>query len=339
MPIDLDLVRRREAGEVKVGEDPAGNKRIALELHAKAMTNDAVRAIAADHPVDIERFLAPVRAPQEGCHRVFVGDEPRQFDLPLHLHAERIQMCSISRSVSLCGSISAYGCGVSRPSKIDMRQPGRARDDVGARRFEARIDESRAAAHAVDQLERAAPDHDGLRLVGPRGGLVDDPDADAVTRQFRRHGQPDGASANDERLRFHRTAPGLRGRQGAILSRANQTITYRAEARRKRRRDVHGLRGLEAIRKGANGQRNPVRAFSGPSARKRTHNLVGEQFDGKDLPQSALGRSSPFRLWPRWPRRPALPTPAEADRTAGICATTPTRARRGRARAHNICIT
>ena len=60
------------------------------------------------------------------------------------------------------------------------------------------LNESRAAAHAVEELEGAAPQHERLRLVGSRGRLVDDPDADAVARQLRRHRQPHGTGADDE---------------------------------------------------------------------------------------------------------------------------------------------
>ena len=89
-PVGLDLVERRPAREVKVGEDEVARRRIAFEFQAKAVTHDAVRAVAADHPVDVDRFLAPVRAAQEGRHGVFVGDEADQFDLSLDLDAKRI---------------------------------------------------------------------------------------------------------------------------------------------------------------------------------------------------------------------------------------------------------
>ena len=119
------------------------------------MTNGAVRAIATNHPLDIERFLAPVGAPEEGCHRVFIGDEPRQFDLSLHLHSERIQMFfhqPLGVALRQHQRVRVRGVEV---AEIDVSEPHLAGDDIGSRRLEARIDESRPAAHAVDQLEGA----------------------------------------------------------------------------------------------------------------------------------------------------------------------------------------
>ena len=79
-----------------------------------------------------------------------------------------------------------------------------AGDNVGLAHLEPGLDKRRAAAHAVDEFERAAPEHERLRLVGSRRRLVDDPDADAVARQFGRHRQPHGAGADDKHFWFHR---------------------------------------------------------------------------------------------------------------------------------------
>ena len=107
MPIDLELVRRREAGEVKVGEDPVGNKRIALELHAKPVTHGAVRAIATDHPLDIERFLAPVGRRRKAVTASSSATNRVNSTCRSTCTPSEFRCSSISRSVSLCGSISA----------------------------------------------------------------------------------------------------------------------------------------------------------------------------------------------------------------------------------------
>ena len=60
---------------MKVGENPGRGQCVALELHTKAVTHGAVRPVAADHPIDVERLLLPVRMTQECRDGVLVGDE------------------------------------------------------------------------------------------------------------------------------------------------------------------------------------------------------------------------------------------------------------------------
>ena len=78
--------------------------------------------------------------------------------------------------------------------------------------LKSRLDEGRGPSlSAVEEFERAAPQHERLRFVRALRRLVDDPDRDFVAGQLASQGQPNRACADDQYGGIHGHFPRLPG--------------------------------------------------------------------------------------------------------------------------------
>ena len=187
-----------------IGEDPVARQGLAFKLHSEAVAHRAVGAIATDQPGGLDGFLMPVRTTQDRHHTVVLRSEPNQLDLPLNPHAEGGQVL-LQQPFGLALR-QHQRIGMRRLDRIqpDMSDLAAARDNVSAGHFDPGPDEGGAAAHAVDQLQRAAPQHEVLRFVCVSARLVDDANRHAVASQFRGHRQSDRAGTDNENTLDHR---------------------------------------------------------------------------------------------------------------------------------------
>ena len=108
MPEHVEFVRLRlDTGEMNVRKDPVARQRIALELHPQAMTHRAMCAVAADQPCGLKLLFSPVRMPQRGRHLVRSVTNRISSTCRSTCTPQAFRCSSISRSVSLCGIMSA----------------------------------------------------------------------------------------------------------------------------------------------------------------------------------------------------------------------------------------
>ena len=87
--------------------------------------------------------------------------------------------------------------------QVHMTDGLAAGNDVCSDHLVPSRDESVAAAGAIEQFQSAAPDHQGLGLVGSLRRLVHDAHGHAVAGQLCRHRQSDRAGADNQNLRVH----------------------------------------------------------------------------------------------------------------------------------------
>ena len=234
MPVDAGSRARTVAGDADVGEDPIVRLRGAGEIDAEPMAHGAVGAVAADQPGALQPFLAAASRRAARGDAVGAGGEVDQLDAALDRHAELLQMgASSSRSVSLCGIISANGYGCRQAVEGELGEPLVAAVQPGAHDAHAGGQERLDGAGAGEQLERARPQHQRLRLVGGRGLLSTirqrSPWRVSSAAIVRPTGPAPTTSASSDALGFTDAAPSRSHRRGAAARRR------RAPMRRDRR--------------------------------------------------------------------------------------------------------
>ena len=204
VPVHVQLAGRRlEARQMDVGQHPVAGQRVALELHADAMPHAAVRPIAADQPVGEDGFLATVGVVQLDGDPASLRLEAGQLDPALDLDPKAAQV-RLQQALGLAlRQHQRVGMGGVDRVETDMRDPPGAGGDVDRDHLAASGSERSAAAHAVEQLERAAPHHQRLRLVRALGRLVDDADRHPVACELGRHGQSHRAGTHHEHACLH----------------------------------------------------------------------------------------------------------------------------------------
>jgi hypothetical protein len=139
VPEHRQLIRLRpDTREMHVGQNPVARQRVALELHPETVPHGAVGAIATDQPSGLQRLLAPVRVTQGGRDLVRSGDEPRQFDLALHLQPAGTQMLPQQALGLALGEHERVGVRRGERGEGNMGDLAIAGKDVGRRYLEAR---------------------------------------------------------------------------------------------------------------------------------------------------------------------------------------------------------
>jgi len=102
-------------------------------------------------------------------------------------------------------------------AEADMANGFAADNDIRGVGFMAGGDEGGGAIRAIQQFQRAAPQHQRLGFVGALRGLVHNANANPVARQFGRHGEPHRARANHQNLRVHTHPPFLTSLQARAV--------------------------------------------------------------------------------------------------------------------------
>ena len=104
------------------------------------------------------------------------------------------------------------GVGAVDAAEGDVKQPASIAVHLHPRRLHAGCDEVVEHSHSIEHVEAPGVQRDRTRLVGGRGQLVDDPDVHAVTGQFARGDEADGACADN-----HDVGGLGRGAHGVLL--------------------------------------------------------------------------------------------------------------------------
>ncbi len=197
-----------------VPEHEHHRKRLTLEGDAERAAHRAVRAIAADDVAKGDTFgAAAIGMLEPNGHAFGVLAQRGQRDSPFDFDAEAAEMAGeqalglVLRQAELrVGQIRKLEKDVCRRMPIDDR-PHAFDPDAG-------IDHVAREPHVVPDLERAGCDADGAAIGQRLHQAIDDAAGGAMPRELCRHGQSDGAGANDQNVRhraFLQVDPGCSG--------------------------------------------------------------------------------------------------------------------------------
>ena len=199
-------LRRRDVSrcDMDVGEDEVRAERIALERRAEGVTDDGMRAVAADQPARFDGFGAPVGMTNRACDAVPGVGETDELDVALDPPAQRIQ--ALLEEPLAFRLRDEQDISERRRQEVE-RYPGDhivTGPDDRAARLQPGCGEGLRRAGSVEQFEAPRPDRERLRLVGPRRGLVDDPHRNPIAGKLQRHRQADRPRAHHKN-RFRQT--------------------------------------------------------------------------------------------------------------------------------------
>ena len=125
--------------------------------------------------------LSPLALRSTASNLVALVGEALQRDGALDLDAALGELLLEDALGVALGDHQRVGIGAVDVVEADPRDDVLAVRHLRAMRLHAGRQERIDVAGMVEQLQRAAPQHQGFRLVGPFGRLVDDADRDAVS--------------------------------------------------------------------------------------------------------------------------------------------------------------
>ncbi len=206
---DFVAGRRALAFKANVGKHPVVALRHALERQAQAVPHRAVRAVAADQPGRLDHFLPSVGVTQACFNLAGRLAETQELHLPLHPDADGLEL-RVQQPFRVAlgkhqGEVVRAGNGI----EPGASQHAPAVADSCAVDTQPGIEERGRATHPVHQLERTAPNDEGLGRFCRVGAAVDYAHRHAIPRQLGRQREANRSRADDQHL-MHALSPKVR---------------------------------------------------------------------------------------------------------------------------------